>query len=373
METLMLLTYAAVTIAIFKIFKIPLNKWTVPTAVLGGIALVGAMVLIMNYNYPHSKVAFRGFVSLPINPAVSGIIIDVPVKPNTPVKKGDVLFKIDPAAFQLELNKKKAALQVALSQVAQLKASIQEAESTVAKAKSERDRTQMAYERAQKAESAMAATVLESKRQFAISAQAAYQKALASLERAKFELSTLEKEKIDQLRADVERAQWNLTKTVVRAPSDGYVTHLRAHPGLMAVPFPVRSALSFVPEGNRYIVASFRQNALQNLQVGYEAEVIFPGLPGKIFKGKIAKVLPALGEGELQGSGSMAKTSDFLGAKKGLATALVKLEDDTSQYVLPDGALAEVAIYSGKVHHVAIIRRMLLRMKSWQNYLYLDH
>ena len=39
METLMLLTYAALCIVVFKVFRIPLNKWTVPTAVLGGIAL----------------------------------------------------------------------------------------------------------------------------------------------------------------------------------------------------------------------------------------------------------------------------------------------------------------------------------------------
>ena len=40
METLMLLAYAALCIVVFKVFRIPLNKWTVPTAVLGGIALI---------------------------------------------------------------------------------------------------------------------------------------------------------------------------------------------------------------------------------------------------------------------------------------------------------------------------------------------
>ncbi len=40
METLLLLTYAALCVVIFKVFKIPLNKWTVPTAVLGGIIFI---------------------------------------------------------------------------------------------------------------------------------------------------------------------------------------------------------------------------------------------------------------------------------------------------------------------------------------------
>ncbi|MCV5927091.1 hypothetical protein OFO11_34885, partial [Escherichia coli] len=48
MDLLLILTYAALCIAIFKIFNIPLNKWTVPTAVLGGVVLVGTLVLLMN-------------------------------------------------------------------------------------------------------------------------------------------------------------------------------------------------------------------------------------------------------------------------------------------------------------------------------------
>ena len=52
METLMLLTYAALCIVVFKVFRIPFNKWTVPTAVLGGIALIGAVIFGMNYNFP---------------------------------------------------------------------------------------------------------------------------------------------------------------------------------------------------------------------------------------------------------------------------------------------------------------------------------
>ena len=44
----MVLTYTAFCYAIFKIFKIPLNKWTVPTAILGGIVMIGTVVLLMN-------------------------------------------------------------------------------------------------------------------------------------------------------------------------------------------------------------------------------------------------------------------------------------------------------------------------------------
>ena len=55
MELLLILTYSAICVAIFKIFNIPINKWTLPTAALGGIALIGFILLVMNYNHPFTK------------------------------------------------------------------------------------------------------------------------------------------------------------------------------------------------------------------------------------------------------------------------------------------------------------------------------
>ena len=55
MELLLILTYAAICYAIFKIFKVPVNKWTIPTAVLGGVILIAIILLVMNYNHPYTK------------------------------------------------------------------------------------------------------------------------------------------------------------------------------------------------------------------------------------------------------------------------------------------------------------------------------
>ena len=110
MDLLLILTYAAICVAVFKIFRIPLNKWTVPTAVLGGILMIGALIFTMNYNHPYSEVARSYFVSVPVIPIVTGQVIDVPVKGNEPLEKGDVLFRIDPTPFQNRLKSLKAQL-----------------------------------------------------------------------------------------------------------------------------------------------------------------------------------------------------------------------------------------------------------------------
>ena len=71
MDLLLIMTYTALCIAAFKIFKIPLNKWTVPTAALGGIIIIGTLILVMNYNHPYSNIAREFYVTTPIVPGVS--------------------------------------------------------------------------------------------------------------------------------------------------------------------------------------------------------------------------------------------------------------------------------------------------------------
>ena len=86
MELLLILTYAAICVAVFKIFRIPVNKWTLPTAVLGGIFMIGTILLVMNYNHPFTATARIYFATTPIMPTVKGRVIEVPVKPNTPAE-----------------------------------------------------------------------------------------------------------------------------------------------------------------------------------------------------------------------------------------------------------------------------------------------
>ena len=120
MDLLLIITYAALCIAIFKIFKIPLNKWTVPTAILGGILVVGTLVLVMNYNHPFTPMAKRGFVTTPIVPTVKGRVINVPVIPNKPLKQGDVLFEIESTTYVAEVRRLRAALKAAETQNVEL-------------------------------------------------------------------------------------------------------------------------------------------------------------------------------------------------------------------------------------------------------------
>src|SRR5262249_40134114 len=80
MELLLILIYLSICYAVFKIFRIPVNQWSLATAALGGIIGIALLLLIMNYNHPFTKNARIYFAVTPVLPTVRGRVIDVPVK-----------------------------------------------------------------------------------------------------------------------------------------------------------------------------------------------------------------------------------------------------------------------------------------------------
>ncbi|MBD1575191.1 HlyD family secretion protein [Vibrio sp. S11_S32] len=376
MDLLLILTYAAFCVAIFKIFRIPLNKWTVPTAVLGGIALIGTLILLMNYNHPFTQVGGQIYATTPIVPNVRGRVTEVPVKPNTLLQQGDVLFKIDDTPFKSVVTQRKAMVAAAQQNVLRLESSYKQAQSIAAQAEAERDKAKREAARYLKGYKHGAFTVqqVDDRQQASKAAQAAYNAAIASANEAKLAFES----QVDGINTDVaeaqarlDKAEFDLDQTTVRAPTTGYVTQLALHPGMMAVPLPLKPMLTFVNKQDRYFVGAFRQNSLQRLSVGDDAELLFRSIPGRVFKAKLVQVIPAIAEGQIQASGSLLGTSTL--NTQGRTMVLFKVTDDLSSYNLPLGVNAEIAVYTEHFHHVAVMRKVLIRMKSWQNYIYLDH
>lgn len=376
MDLLLVLTYAALCIAIFKIFNIPLNKWTVPTAVLGGVVLVGTLILLMNYNHPFTQIGNQVFSTTPVVSGVRGRVIEVPVQPNQPLQKGDVLFRIDPIPFQAEVDKLRAKVKEASQGALGLESSVQEAQAAVLKALAERDKAQREFDRYQRGfdRGAFTEQQLDTRRQAFKAAQAALDVAQSKQEQAQIALDSEvggENTQVASLLAELRKAEFNLEQTVVTAPTDGYVTQLALRPGVMAVPLPLAPVMTFVHTEDKLYTAAFRQNSLQRLEPGFKAEFMFRALPGKVFKGQVVDVLPAIGESQFQARGSLLGTEAL--RTSGRVFVTLKITDDLEEYHLPMGTAVEVAVYSDSFTHVSIMRKVLIRMKSWQNYLYLDH
>ncbi len=255
MDMLIILTYTALCIATFKLFNIPLNKWSVPTAVLGGIALLATIMIAMNYNHPCAKYAKEVFVSVPIVPEVSGQVEAVLAQPNVPVFKGDILFTLNSDKQQVALRQAEAALEEAKNQAYQndeqllaSKSQTDHAKASVVHATANRDRARTTYLRYKQAHdkgginSPFTDQDIDRQREFYLAAEASLGVATAALSAAESDERRLllvteskingENTRVAQLIEKMNQALIDLENTVVRAPSDGTPTQIALRPGL---------------------------------------------------------------------------------------------------------------------------------------------
>ncbi len=94
------------------------------------------------------------------------------------------------------------------------------------------------------------------------------------------------------------------------------------------------------------------------------------------YKAKVDEVLPAMAQGQVPASGVLIDGSTLVHRVPGRIAVRFYIDDDNfEQYQdqLPGGAYGQAAIYSEHMHHVAIMRRVLLRMSSWMNFFFPFH
>jgi len=377
MELLLALIYVSFCYVIFKLFRIPVNQWSLSTAVLGGIFGISFLLLVMNYNHPFTTNARIYFAVTPVLPTVKGRVIEVPVQANVPLKEGDELFRVDPKPYEYVVDQKKAALAEAEQNVRQLKASLDQAAAAAERANVQFKLAQTDFDRQTQlfATRTIAQATLDTSSRNLEASRQTLTGARAEEERARLAYSSnIEgvNTTVARLQAELADAQYDLDQTVTRAPGPGFVTQMALRPGMYVVPAPLRPVMVFVNTDKRdqELAAAFQQNSLQRVKAGDEAEIAFDAVPGRVFKGKVRIVLDAIAAGQLQATGALVD----LGAPKadGRALAIIDTEEDISNYQIPGGAAAQVAIYTEYWHHVSLLRKILLRMRSWENYIFLE-
>jgi len=377
MEILLCLIYVAICFALFKAFRIPVNQWSLSTAAFGGIIGIALLLLVMNYNHPFTTNARLYFSVTPVLPTVKGRVVEVPVKTNAPLKEGDELFRIDPKPYQYVVDQKKALLADAEQNVKQMKASLDQATAASERANAQFQLAQQTYDRQ--------AELLEKK----VVAQATVDTATRNLESSRQSLTGARAEEerarlafvsnvggvnttVARLTAELADAQYDLDQTVTRAPSAGFVTQVGLRPGMYVIPQPLRPVMVFVntEARDRMLGAAFQQNSLQRVKAGDEAEVAFDAVPGRVFKGKVHQVVNAIAAGQLQPTGTVVDPGALPSAGRALAT--IDIEENLSAYQIPLGSAAIVAIYTEHWEHLSLLRKILLRMRSWENYVFLE-
>ncbi|KNG07737.1 hypothetical protein ABE95_011770 [Escherichia coli] len=343
-----------------------------------GVFLVSGLILLMNYNHPYTFTAQKAVIAIPITPQVTGIVTEVTDKNNQLIQKGEVLFKLDPVRYQARVDRLQADLMTATHNIKTLRAQLTEAQANTTQVSAERDRLFKNYQRylkgSQAAVNPFSERDIDDARQNFLAQDALVKGSVAEQAQIQSQLDSMvngEQSQIVSLRAQLTEAKYNLEQTVIRAPSNGYITQVLIRPGTYAAALPLRPVMVFIPEQKRQIVAQFRQNSLLRLKPGDDAEVVFNALPGQVFHGKLTSILPVVPGGSYQAQGVLQSLTVVPGTDGVLGTIELDPNDDID--ALPDGIYAQVAVYSDHFSHVSVMRKVLLRMTSWMHYLYLDH
>jgi multidrug resistance efflux pump len=309
------LCYCAILwIIFFKLKLLPWNRTSQGAAAGIGIVAIVVLVVSMNLFQPYSQDVRVYQRVIQIVPRVTGRVIEVAVARNVSVNKGDVLFRIDPEPLQYEVDRLAADLKIK-------EIVLQDAEAL-----------------------AGAKVAAEIKRD---RARAEHDQALARLNSAKLDLR----------------------EATVYAPTDAVVTNLALAPGQIASQLASLPVMTVVDTADTSVIATFSQSALEFVSVGDEVEIAFDRLPGRTLSGRVQAFIPATGQGQLPPSGILMEwTSQPIPGRFGVRLVL---DDEYSALSIPAGASGVAAVYTERGKAIRIIRRVVIRMTTWLNYIIL--
>ncbi|SDR64339.1 RND family efflux transporter, MFP subunit [Rhizobiales bacterium GAS113] len=307
MIVVLLNSYIALLALFVWLRFIPFNLfWKLSPAVVAVALLIG-LFIPMGWGAPSGPAAvIRN--SVQIVPSVAGEVVDVPVVANTPIKEGDVLFRIDPTTYNAQVQAIEAQLKLAELRLGQ-------------------------YSELQRRDTGRA-----------------------------FDVQQRESE-VDQLRAQLDGAKWNLDKTTVRAPADGYVTNLALRKGARVT--TLTPAMAFIDTADTIFGVEIPQIYTRYIEVGQPVEITFKVRPGEVYTAKVEAVLQAIATGQAQPGGLAVAPTEIQSAP---FVVRIALDDQDLARTLPAGSTGLAAIFTDHVKAAHVIRKVVLRQTAILNY-----
>jgi multidrug resistance efflux pump len=306
------LIYIAFLFLAVKIGIIKLNSFWKVSPGLWMVLLFLVLFVPMQWGAPSGAVRMYQSV-IEIIPSVSGEVIEVPAKPLVSLKKGDVLFRIDPTQYQSNVDHINAQINLSSANLA---------------------------------------------RAIEVMKQGVGRQVDIDIYQAE----------LDSARAQLLNAEWELERTSVRAPKDGKAVALSLRPGQRVSNIPLRSWVAFVEDDSRRLAVGILQSRLRYVEKGQKAEVVFRIFPGRTLNATVIGMIKVNAAAQLQPNGLLPDVPSMLDPALPFAV-LLELDDplvDLSE--IPGGAVGTAAIYTDSVAATHVIRKIMMRMEAWMNY-----
>ncbi|RBP38056.1 multidrug resistance efflux pump [Roseimicrobium gellanilyticum] len=384
MELILLIIYSIIVWLIF--FKFKLLPWNITSQVIVvtiPIFALTVLILFMNIVAPSSHDVRAMNYVIPIVPRVTGQVTEVPIEPNRPIKKGDVLFKIDPVPFEqavkaaeAKLAELKVGLITAQAYQRGLDDELKNAQAATAALNARLDLSKKRVEQytvlaasgaGKRAEQEQAETDVAN-----LQSQISGSKAIESKIKQKIDARTeageidevaQAKAQIAKAEADLIAARYDLDGTTHLAPANGRVTNLALQPGVRASTVTANAVMSFIQEDDPWVLAFYHQNELRYVQPGDEAEIFLQSYPDRIIKCKVDSIMWATAQGQMPISGFLGTTSGLRYLDDRIAVRLL-VEPKDKELFLAAGAVGAGAIYTEKGKMIHIVRKVFVRVST---------
>ncbi|OCW55552.1 hypothetical protein AWJ14_06065 [Hoeflea olei] len=261
------------------------------------LVAAGGYMWLTGGRYEETENANLRLSRITIASEISGRIVSVNVKENGPVKKGDVLFQVDPEPLQIALNQANAAVESARLEVIQMRAAYTQAV-TQEKIAADDDayyQDNLERQKALAGKGVATATSLDDARH---TAQKAHQDLIAAGQK----VATAKAALANNLDGDIDahpmvvaalaardKAAYNLAAATVRAPADGLVYQAASfRPGEYVT--TGASLFSIVETSDPWIDANFKEPQLAHMQPQQPAEVVFDIYPDRTFRATVDSI-----------------------------------------------------------------------------------
>jgi membrane fusion protein (multidrug efflux system) len=275
---------------------------------IGGILVAGAAAgatWLRGSRYVSTGDAYVQAATLMVSTDVSGIVSSVDVNENQVVKRGDILFRVDPRQFEIALDNAKANLALTEQTIESIKEDYKRMLSDVGTQQAQVGLDQANYDRYANVRAESISRIVYDQTRFTLEAD---KSKLESLRRqAKVQLARLvgnadipvtQHPQYLQAKAQVDEAQRQLDHSLVRAPFDGVVTQVDGlQPGTylvsQAAALPNAGPIRLVSTDAVWIVANIKETDLTYVKPGNHVNVLVESYPGQVWSGTVQSISPA--------------------------------------------------------------------------------
>jgi membrane fusion protein, multidrug efflux system len=282
----------------------------------------------------------------------AGRVVEVNIAENVPVKKGDVLFRIDPEPYKIALAQADASLAAARLGVEQLRAAYSQAMAQERVASNEVDylKTQLKRQTELDAKGVNSKSALDEATHDLAKAEDEHVAALQGIAAARAAIGgdpDIPTDKHPSVLAAIaarDNAAWNLSQTTVHAPADGVISQSTAFKSGQYVTAGT-PLFSLVETGDTWVEANFKETQLTRMKPGQEADVLVDTYPDHPFRAVVDSIGAGTGA-EFSLLPAQNATGNWVKVTQRIPVRL-KVQDPDAAFALRTGMSADVSVDTG--------------------------